>query len=405
MTRKSPVIAEIEQYLSDTLARFGAPGSLDVTEDTVYLDAPSGSSQAPLGTLPDQWRDLAEDARRRRAADVVRRLLRLRSTTAPPARVRRSVPAWLGFLVALVGAGLAYVVLSRPSAPTEDVVRRRPAKAEFANAGVVESDAERRERAARVCEVTLQRVTRGATAGPTDVEGWVVDLFLLRTGGTDPLDRHPRLREFLEDPTASVGTELIWPETPELSGLQGPGTRVEVTREEIQGAAGERTPGLRLTFFGRLVDPYFHPEKRVRYFVLADGLFQALGATHAGLFARCDGRSTHHVGSWFRGENAGQAAASLLYLLGTYADPPHLAAPFLKPPSAREMDRAHTWASIRHATGKLSRDDTAMVLGSSGGMIAGRPGAPVTISFPFRDSSRAVRASRDVSLVTSIGRR
>jgi serine/threonine-protein kinase len=394
------IAAEIEACAGEALARFGAPGTTRVEGTYLVLAGPNGVQRTGLGTLQNQWRTLSDEARRRRLGEMVRRLLGQRApVTLRPER--SGVPSWAYALVGLAAAvgGLTFALRSTPTAP--DVVRRR---SEASGSETRQAAEDRHARAARVCETTRTNVLRGATVGPTDLEGWVVDALVLKQGGSELLDQHPALALYLKTPTAPEGSPFVWKEEPELAQLDGSDTRVVVRRELIEGASAERTPGVRLTFEGRLAEHYFDPEKRRAFFHIMSSLTDALGGTHAGLFARCAGGATHHVGVWFRGPTPGDAAASLVYLLGTYAEPPHLVEAFLHGPTATEIDRSIAFGNIRAAESKLSQRDVASLVGRSGGMISGPANGPFVITFPFTDGNRGSRASRDLARATSIGR-
>jgi len=129
---------------------------------------------------------------------------------------------------------------------------------------------------------------------------------------------------------------------------------------------------------------------------------EALGFTSTALFARCEAGRTHHVGSWFRGRDDASASQALLYALGTYAEPPHLSSPFLRPVGGSEIDRSIALQNIKRAAARLDRPLLASVLGRQGGMVMGKAGSGVTITFPFRDGNRAARASRQLARVLGL---
>lgn len=402
-TWNAVVLEEITTYASEALSRFGAPGQLHVEQGEILLVGPHGTTRAELGALPHGWSNLPEDVRRRRVTELVRRLVAQRT----PSRERTNeggLPPWVWLLVAGSAAAVGAALFAARGTESEDTeVVRRKANASRP-AAVEDSERERSARAARVCETTRERVLRGATLGPTDVEGWVVDIVVLKKGGAEPLDTAPVLRSFVADPASKQGTRFVWAEEPELLDLPGSDSRVLVGSELIEGQSAERTPGVRLTFQGRLIDHYFDPDKRRSFFHIASSLTDVLGGTHAGLFARCDGSATHHVGSWFRGSTPGDAAASLVYLMGTYSFPTHVAEPFLHPPSSSDIDRSHAFSNVVDAGSKLDQRAIAGVVGKSGGMISGPAGGPYVITFPFGDGNRSARASRDLARATKISR-
>ena len=408
---------EIEIYAAESLARFGAPGTLCVEGGELIWYAPQGVLREPLGDLDQSWSALPEEGRRRRAGELVRRLMSRRSQL-PTLRPRRRSGGWVGAVVLLGAVALGAAYAARPDAP-EPEVSRRAATPGGHRSGAVEGTAdlpgerERAERAARVCAGARARVLRGGTIGPAETEGWIVDLLLLSGDTSASLHDHPALGSFVSPVETGRLASFVWQEEPELAKLSGPGTGVELTPELVEGPSGRRATGLRLTFRGQLVDPYFRPEERVRYFHVANALSDRLGATHAGLVARCDHSATHHVGSWFRGPSPADAATALVYLVGLYAEPPHLASAFLRAgtagdphapggPGPSSLDRAYAFAAIREATRPLDQAHLAALLGNSGGMITSSAAGSV-ITFPFTDANRASRASREIARAVHVG--
>lgn len=385
---------EIELYASEALARFGAPGTLRVEGKYLVLYAPQGLLRVELEGLDDQWAGLSDESRRRRASALVRRLMARRSLSpTPPPRRGASVWAWPLVLMA-AAAALWAAFAARPQTSDEVVRRASSASSLRASADATE---DRRQRAVRVCENARARVLRGATIGPTETEGWVVDVLVVRWPAKDALDaRHAVLDTFLAPGAPGELRRFVWSEQPELVALEGSATGVRVTSDVVEGPSGRATQ-LRLTFGGALVDRYFRPEERVRYFHVASALSDALQATYAGVFARCEGGNTHHVGSWFRGASPAEAAVALVYLVGLYAEPPHLAEPFLRPDGTEGLDRAYALASLREAANGIDQRTLVGLLGSSGGMVLGTPNGASVISFPFTDANRASRASRDIA--------
>lgn len=258
-------------------------------------------------------------------------------------------------------------------------------------------------RAALVCAATRARVVRGATISVADSEGWVVEYMAFRATDAGALHTTEGLSTFFESPLAPEGSRYVWQGEPDLAATPTSEDRVLVRPERISGSAPPTYEGVRVTFVGALVDSYFRPSTRAAYFHLASALSDTLGATHAALYARCADGDTHHLGSWFRGRGPEDAVTSLLYVLGTFADPPHLAEPYLHPIGARDLDRAHAFASIARVSSALDRPLLASLIGREGGMVMGRPGEPVTLTFPFEDGNRAARLSREIARLTSIG--
>jgi hypothetical protein len=122
-----------------------------------------------------------------------------------------------------------------------------------------------------------------------------------------------------------------------------------------------------------------------------------LAARFAGLYARCAGGDTHHVGAWFRGPEPAGAAAALVFFMGIFSDVPHVKDSLLERTADGRIDRALALGKLLETTQGLSRARMATLLGAHGGMIAGRPDGPTTLHFPFSDANRAARASRDIA--------
>jgi hypothetical protein len=267
---------EIELFAMEALARFGAPGTVRVEGASLVLYAPQGVLRVDLAGLDHQWGQLSEDSRRRRSGELVRQLVARRSVlpTTPP---RRPTPSWVWFMALGVAATLAgwAAYAARPALPEETVVRRAAASPDQ---GPTTPHEDRRERAARVCESARTRVLRGATLGPTETEGWVVDVLALRRDAPEDLARDPRLLEFVGAGPAGELVPFVWSGEPEMRELAGSDTGVRVAAESVDGASGARARGVRLTFAGALVDAYFNAEQRVRYFHIATALSERLEA-------------------------------------------------------------------------------------------------------------------------------
>jgi hypothetical protein len=250
----------------------------------------------------------------------------------------------------------------------------------------------RRERAVRVCEETRARVVRGAVIGATDVEGWVVELVLLRSG---PLPFAPSrdLAGIVEQ------KRFVWQQAPELASVS-PGS-VEVGDATLTPPGQSARPGLRLTFDGSYVTAYFREEERPPWIRAAGALAKHLKAAHGGLYARCATGSVHHLGSWFWGPSPESAAAALLYFMGTHADVPHVKRALLEPEAGASLDRGFAFERLEDATRRLDRSRLGVILSPNGGMIGGSPGSSF-LTFPFRDADRAARASRDLARALGI---
>ncbi|MEZ4226317.1 MAG: hypothetical protein R3B13_35560 [Polyangiaceae bacterium] len=395
------LLREIETLVAEDVARFGMAGEVRIEGRNILLDGHGPTTRADLGALLEQWDALPQDARRRRATALARRLVEARRSLAPPAptRSRFGVPKFVAPLLILgAGAGaiwLSYRALTPGGQPAPAAA---PAAAPSASAGGADQyEAERLSRAEAVCVATRERVQRGATVGPTDVEGWVVELTLLRSSGSTALTFDPALSSFITRRAGSLEGTFSWAGAPSIAARQGPFTRVTVADASIPDPGHPTWYGVTLTFSGRYVISYFTEEERAEYLKLAFNLADRLGADYAGLYARCAQSRTHHIGAWFRGPDAAGAAASLIYFMGAFADPPHIESGMLFPRGGDDPVRSNALTRIADKSASLTRNKVLSLLSTSGGMISGRTKAPNVISFPFKDGNRASRASLDLA--------
>lgn len=392
-----PLETELElcQLVNEALGRFGVSGRVSIEGREIRLDLGGRRSRAALPGWLDHWPRLDDTIRKHRATELARQLAQSRSLDSVRSGAQRS-PNWtwlVAGLSALVLGGAAYLWLSPRSQASAPAPTAAP---------VTDAAREREARNARVCEDTRARVLRGATVGTTETDGWVVEIWGMQRGGEALLAAAPALGQFVEDPARAGGSQFIWKDEPELAKVIDSSTRVTVSDDPISGSAGRPIPALRVTFHGNFVEPYFDPEQRSRFYHIANGLAAALQLTHVGVYARCEAGRTHHLGSWFRGLDDGGATVALLYSLGTYAEPPHLAGAFLHAPGEAALDRSVALENIERASTRADRSLLAGVLGRQSAMITGKRGDGVVITFPFRDGHRASRASRELARLLTL---
>ncbi len=379
----SHLAADIRQYVHEALARFGAVGQVLVEGDVVVLVAPTGRFSTPLGPCRRSWWEMAPDERRRAATELARRLNDQRRSAVPLSRARPTAKPYVltGLLLLVLVAGTAaYPVLVRPPAPApSDSSETAP------------SDVDARSRNA--CELSRDRVLRGGTLGPLDIDGWVVEIALLRARSTRELERDPELRAFVDD--AATGPHLVWAGAPELVGLSGPNTALTLAERRYPASGPAEWRELVLTFSGRFVDRYFREPERTAYFDLADALTSQLEASYAAVYARCSHRPNDAmVGSWIRGPDVPAAAAALVFFMDVRSAATHVQVrPSWGAPSGSPQALPH----FRDLAGKLDRRSLAELLADTGGMVAGGAESPVTVMFPFKDFSRPSRAALQVA--------
>lgn len=392
---------EIASLVNEAVAKFGSAGRADVGTEAVFLVGGGPTVSVDLGLLLSQWDVLPHDVRRRRCTDLARQLVAARresTSLAPPATTPRrslvSFAAPVGVVALTLAAGAyGWHLYRRMSAPA-------PAASIPGVQSAEEYEREREERAQRVCEATRSRVMQGATVGPTDVEGWVVEFAGLRAGDSADLVFDPAITAFVDRGPGKTSGRFVWASAKALVDQGGPDTEVRISDASIPNAMQPQRRGVKLTFTGRYVAPYFREQERVSYFQTAAALAERLGLTHAALYARCSGSLHPHLGAWFLGKDVGSVATALIYFAGLDADQPHVRRE-LYLGDGGDVDRARAFAAIDVATGMLQRPRVASVAGQVGAMISGRADGPQTVTFPFKDGSRAGRASR--ALAEAVG--
>lgn len=394
---------EMRQRLGEALSRFGVAGSVAVTGTLASLHGSGPTVTTELGALVDQWPDLPEDARQRRINEVARRLAGERRSLSGGASEpsRFTMPDWLpplgiaaAAVIAIFGAWVLYQQWVNANRAREE----RPLIADYDA-----YERERLDRASRVCEATRSRVMRGAAVGPSDVEGWVVELWALRTPTKPVLAADPALALFFAPLPGQGKSGVVWTGAASLSGLEGPETNVAITEANVPATGAPMWRGLRVTLSGRYVVPYFHEQMRFDYLRFARALTDALGVDYAALYARCADGQSHHLGGWFRGPTPGGAVTSLLYFMGTFAEHPDIRASSLAPVGATGIDPAFAFRSVANASAALKKTRVMAMVGAEAGMISGLDDQVSTVTFPFRDSNRASRASRIIARDLGIG--
>jgi len=395
---------QIQALVARELAQRGVRAALRLEGDFLVLRGAAGETRAELrGTLA-QWESLPDDLRERRVRQIAQLLTEGAAVpaqrplpVAPPPEVaaRRALGLrWYSALPPIAFAALtagavaaAYHYLAPRAEPLP--AWSTSASASAAASARIDPDRERAWRASTACERTRARVAQGASIGPADGEGWVVELTLLRRGAPVDLTNAPGLSKFVSrSPGAQTGT-LTWAPATHLTAQQRFDAEVSVNASLPLGEA--RISGLDLVFSGPYVQPYFSEEQRSDYLRLADALAEELGATDGALFARCASSTSHHIGAWFLGKTPGAATASLVYFMAGFTDAPSLK-PSVFGDSAGPPERGRAFDAINAAAARIDRSTAATLVGRELGSVSGRPEHGFRLTFPFRDADRALRA-------------
>lgn len=396
--------SELRQRLADSLSRFGVAGDVTVQAGRAALHGSGPTVTVDVRSLLDDWQSWNEQLRQRRVNDVARQLAsERRALTGGTLPAQSGVPAFLskvGIGVAVILLGFGARVLYRQweaNHPTD--AASKPLIADY---DAYERD--RAERAARVCETTRSRVMRGATVGPSDVEGWVVELAAFRAASKPSLIGDPVLATFVSRSAGQTKGRIVWANAaPSLARPEGPGTDVTLVESNVPEAGDPFLRGIRLVMSGHYVVPYFNEPERLDYLRFARVLTDALGADYAALYARCASGTSHQLGSWFRGPTPGGALASLLYFMGVFGEHPDLRATVLAPPNVSNVDYAFAMKNVISAAAGVRKSRVMTLLSADGGMISGTDDQVSTITFPFRDGNRASRSSHVVARELGIG--
>ena len=398
------LVQTVRALVATELQRLGKRVTPRVDGLSLVVGKGADEARADLKGTLDQWESLPEDLRERRVRQIAQ-LLGEAAGRAPvqmKPRPRRRSSHGLGLssaimpiVIALLTLGallVAYRYLAPNGAATFGRLRGWASAVPGASAIVPKlsnPEPERATLASSACGAAQTRVARGAVVGPADVEGWQVELVLLRRGPPADLSASPSLAQFVRRTGSSAGT-VIWKGAESLAEIERFDARVEVT--SLPALGQKQLSGVSLVFSGPYVSSYFSEELRADYFKLADALSSALGASEGALFAHCANVETHQIGSWFLGKDPSAAVASLVFFMASYSDLPVLKPEVLGSPTDPRR-HGHAFDAISEATTGLDRNSVASLLGSELGMISGRPGKPSRITFPFRDANRANRAS------------
>ena len=261
---------------------------------------------------------------------------------------------------------------------------RRRARAAPPPAPAGESSAVAVSRREAVCSGVRKRVLSGASFGPYDAEGWVVELWLAREDGK------------------------LGPEHPQLAAIDDPGglARLDAELAALRGtvAVGELAPppgsdptarpgGALVSLRGGFATAFVDPALRARFPALADRLYDATGAQLGGMWARCGDLPWHDLGAWFRGVDRGAAAGALMFASGRYGEggAVHATAP----------SGAHNTLGALVTRARAAVDERAIELAVTdlGARAQTVSGAGTTFTFPLAGYTLATRSSRELASV------
>ncbi|WP_437812195.1 protein kinase domain-containing protein [Sorangium sp. So ce1078] len=330
------------------------------------------------------------------------------SATARTARAsRRARHVLLGAaVIALAGLGV--------------LALRRPGEREPGSRSEMHHREQQRQRVNEACKQSRVRLQSGAVLGPLEAVGWEVDLWLARGGGEPGAEERPSPDRAARVPApepaggaAPVTSASALPLTAASLGdiaadgrlapaLDAALSRVaDGTVAVKEGDPSRAFSDITVTFGEGYGRAFFDVQVRPRFIAIAERLYQAAGAELGALYARCADLAVPDMGVWFRGRDAGGAAAALLYHMEMQAEPAHLAFAALSP-----LDAAGRVRSLRAEVSGAGLDDKALQelldrLGAD--ILPSQTGTAVT--FPADAPLRARIVSRELSDALASGER
>lgn len=405
------LVQQIRAMVEAELQRRGRPEKLRVEGQFLVTGKGASEARADLKGSIQQWDSLPDDLRERRVQQIAQLLAE--GAARAPAVPRKRRFNWSGLfslvkqliVLSLLVAGLAlayrYLSPNKESAlaTANRLLNQSAIGSAIASVTAPSYDAnniehERAVIASAACGKSRARVARGGSVGPADVEGWQVELVLLRRGPQLDLSQSAALAPFVQRSAGAATGKLVWAKARSLLAEERFDAQVEL--RALPPLGEKNVSGVRFVFSGPYVVPYFTEDQRADYFLLADALADALAATDGGLFAHCVGHEAHHVGSWFLGATPGAAVGSLIYFMESFTDLPVLK-PELLGSGTDAARRGHTFDAINRAAASLDRSSVATLMGGELGMVSGRKNAPARLTFPFRDGNRASRAGLEAA--------
>jgi hypothetical protein len=396
------VADEIRALVEQELEKHGKRATVRVEGSSLVVGRGAADGRTDVQGTIAQWDSLPQDLRDKRIVQIAQ-LLTPGPAGAPrvPSKRQTSRPgksSWLAPLAVVIATGVVLLVAYRFLAPggragfdLGSLAWRTPSASASPTPPAPDPDQERAALADTACEQSRARVARGANVGPADVEGWTVELVLLRrTGSGADLASAPELGKFIQRKAGAATGSVVWAGAKSLFDAKRFDAQVDI--RAIPALGVKHLNGVSLLFSGPYVAPYFTEQQRIDYFMLADALSEALQVTDGALFAHCADAEAHHIGSWFLGATPAAALASVVYFMADFSEAP-LLTPDVLGSSSDPLRHGHAFDAISVASESLDRSAAATLIGAELGMISGRPNQPVRLTFPFRDANRATRAS------------
>ncbi len=383
-------VDDVVNAVREALSGFGIAGSVGLEGRQLTLRGNGPPTAIDAGPAAEQWPLLPLAMQRRKAQDLARRLADAHRSAQQGGRSGSGAGDASSKLGGLVVRGLGGLAVASALVVGVRAYLASRQATPVPPPSLVESPEQESRRLDTACRAARERVYSGATIGPYDTTGWVVELWLSSRPGADagPAASKPIT---LASMARAIDAGRLSPSLDDALGQLTDGTLA--LDEGAIPAMSPRWTGVTLRFGGGYARAFFETEKRTRFLAVADRLFASSGADLGALYARCAKSPVHDVGAWFCGRDPGSAATALLWGMGMFAESPQINLAAL---GSSEIDGLRAAA----ATAKLDAPTLKGLVGEQGGSLAATPGA-VTLAFPLGGPVRAVRASR--ALAAKIG--
>lgn len=214
------VVYEIGALVEQALEKQGKRATLRVEGSSLVVGQGAAEGRTDIQGTIAQWDSLPQDLRDKRVVQIAQ-LLTLGPAGAPlvPAKRQTSRPgklSWFAPLAVLIATGAVLLVAYRFLAPGGRAgfdlgIFTRSTVSASAQPAAPDPDQERAALASGACDQSRARVARGANVGPADVEGWVVELVLLRRGGSGAdLAAAAELDKFIQRKAGTATGSVVW---------------------------------------------------------------------------------------------------------------------------------------------------------------------------------------------------
>lgn len=293
-------------------------------------------------------------------------------------------------LAAVAGAAFYYLTPRRNSNIT---YRHTPGKGQSVRRGStapLDVDAAASD---QHCTEVFNRIQRGGSVTPLDIDGWVVELSLVSNADTLTPDL-PVLNDYFERRSNNIERQTKWANSPQLDHANPALAGVLVSKEPLVTAIPGGRSGIVIAWRGQYVATYFSQTDRQEYVRLAHSLYVETGAQYGALHARCVHSPSRSLGAWYRGPNVSGALSFLAAHMELFADNSSIpGSAGARGPEDLRKPLEELWIRLKAA----DRRKATYLLATAGGSVSERPGQFATLEFPFSPGNRAALAAHNIA--------